>query len=330
MIRKYAISVAPMMNRTDPHFRFFIRLMSKEVLLYTEMVAANALLYGTRTGFLRYNPEEPPVVFQVGGSDPKALAQCAQIIEQAGYTEINLNVGCPSEKVQSGRFGVCLMRDPELVAECVHSMRERCSVPVTVKHRIGVDDEDSYEFLARFVDIVRRAKPGRFIVHARKAILDSFSPKENRNIPPLRYDLVYRLKEDFPKEIIEINGGILTLEQVRWHLQFVDGVMIGRAAYRTPKIFLDIDRELFDKEGPDTGWGRIVEILGRYGEYASREKKRGVSPTALARPIHHFFDGEAGARFWRRGLNRFLRDDPGEVIRELLEKFMENTGERNG
>ena len=236
------------MDRTDRHFRFIMRQMTKKTLLYTEMVTTGAVIHGERERIIGYNAIEKPLVLQVGGDDPKALTECARIAEGAGYDEININVGCPSDRVQNGNFGACLMSQPELVAEGVAEMRKAVKIPVTVKHRIGIDDFDSYEFMLKFVDTVSQSGADRFSVHARKAFLQGLSPKENRTVPPLRYEDVYRLKRERPDLWIEINGGIRTLEATQEHLHHVDGVMIGRAAYEDPYIFARADRDIFKDE----------------------------------------------------------------------------------
>ena len=231
MASRHPVSIAPMMKRTDRHFRYFMRGISKHALLYTEMVTTGALIHGPRERLLRYHADEHPISLQLGGDDPNELRLCARMAEDAGYDEVNLNVGCPSDRVQNGQFGACLMKRPERVAEAVVAMKAEVRIPVTVKHRIGVDDLDQYEDMLNFVDIVSKAKADRFSVHARKAWLQGLNPKENREIPPLRYDEVYELKRVRPDLEIEINGGIKTIESMTSHLEHVDAVMIGRAVY---------------------------------------------------------------------------------------------------
>ena len=248
-----------MMDWTDRHYRFFMRQLTKRTLLYTEMVTTGALLFGNKARHLDYSQEELPLALQLGGDDPKALAECAQLAEAWGYSEVNLNVGCPSSRVQNGNFGVCLMAQPELVARGVAAMREAVSIPVTVKHRIGVDELDRYEDMARFVGIVSEAGVERFTVHARKAWLKGLSPKENRTIPPLRYEDVYRLKREFPHLSIEINGGVKTFEEVREHLEHVDAAMLGRAAYETPYLFATADQEFYGTESLPPTRREVVE-----------------------------------------------------------------------
>ncbi|MCG7914477.1 MAG: tRNA dihydrouridine(20/20a) synthase DusA, partial [Candidatus Thiodiazotropha weberae] len=253
-----------MLDWTDRYCRYFLRLISSHVLLYTEMVTTGAILHGNRARFLDFDPSEHPVALQLGGSEPEALAECAKLGEAWGYDEINLNVGCPSDRVQSGRFGACLMLTPELVADCVKAMRDQVVVDVTVKHRIGVDDQDSYQALCDFVGRVSEAGCETFIVHARKAWLQGLSPKENREIPPLHYETVHQLKQDFPALEIIINGGITTLEQVEQNLKQVDGVMIGREAYNNPWILSQVDRLIYGSEGNPSSRHQIIESMIPY------------------------------------------------------------------
>ena len=242
------LSIAPMMERTDRHYRYFMRQMTRRTLLYTEMITTAAILHGDREKLLGFSSEEKPLSLQVGGDNPQELAECARIAEDMGYDEINLNVGCPSNRVQNGNFGACLMAQPERVAQAVEAMQKAVDLPVTVKHRIGIDQRDRYEDMAHFVRIVSEVGCRRFTVHARKAWLKGLSPKENRNIPPLRYQDVHRLKQEFPHLFIEINGGITTLEQVQEQLKLVDAVMIGRAAYDNPYLFATVDRDLYGED----------------------------------------------------------------------------------
>jgi len=243
MNRKF--SVAPMLDWTDRHERFFLRLISEHCLLYTEMVTTGALIHGDRSRHLDFNHEEHPVAIQLGGSDPTDLAQCAKMAEDHGYNEINLNVGCPSNRVQSGMFGACLMAKPELVAQCVAAMQNAVSIPVTVKHRIGIDENESVEELFEFVDVVAKSGCKTFIVHARKAWLNGLSPKQNRDIPPLRYEVVHQLKQSMPQLDIIINGGIKNLDVAQEQLQYVDGVMMGREVYHNPYILSEVDQQFY-------------------------------------------------------------------------------------
>lgn len=289
-----------MLDWTDRYCRYFLRLISKQVVLYTEMVTTGALLHGERGRFLDFDPSEHPLALQLGGSDPVDLAECAKLGSQWGYDEINLNVGCPSDRVQSGRFGACLMITPELVAECIKAMRDRVTIDVTVKHRIGVDDHDSYQALCDFVGIVSDAGCTTFIVHARKAWLQGLSPKQNREIPPLSYPTVHRLKRDFPHLEVIINGGISGLDQVSSHLEFVDGAMIGREAYHNPWILADADRLIFGQpESPLTRY-QVVDALIPYVEH---ELAKGTPINRMTRHILGLFQGQPGARKWRRVLS---------------------------
>ncbi|MCG7993582.1 MAG: tRNA dihydrouridine(20/20a) synthase DusA [Candidatus Thiodiazotropha lotti] len=289
-----------MLDWTDRYCRYFLRLISSHVLLYTEMVTTGAILHGNRARFLDFDPSEHPVALQLGGSEPEALAECAKLGEAWGYDEINLNVGCPSDRVQSGRFGACLMLTPELVADCVKAMRDQVVVDVTVKHRIGVDDQDSYQALCDFVGRVSEAGCETFIVHARKAWLQGLSPKENREIPPLHYETVHQLKQDFPALEIIINGGITTLEQVEQNLKQVDGVMIGREAYNNPWILSQVDRLIYGSEGNPSSRHQIIESMI---PYIDQELSAGTPINRITRHILGLFQGLPGAKKWRRMLS---------------------------
>lgn len=309
--------VAPMMDWTDRHCRYFHRLLSRHARLYTEMLTTGAVIHGDRARLLGFDPVEQPVALQLGGSDPNDLARSARIGADFGYAEINLNVGCPSDRVSSGRFGACLMAEPQQVATCVAAMREAVEVPVTVKTRIGIDQRDSYRELVDFVGQVAAAGCGTFIVHARKAWLQGLSPKENREIPPLDYARVYRLKRDFPELTIVINGGITDLDQAGQHLQQVDGVMLGRAAYQQPYLLAEVDQRLFDEVRPIAERRDIVTALLPYLE---RELQRGVPLKSMTRHILGLFQGQPGARRWRRQLSEQAHK-PGagiEVVRQAL------------
>lgn len=294
------VSVAPMMDRTDRHYRYFMRQISRHALLYTEMITTGAILHGDRQRLLGYSEIEKPLAIQLGGDAPDALAACAKIAQDVGYDEVNLNVGCPSQRVQSGRFGACLMAHPDVVARAVAAMRSAVDIPVTVKHRIGIDDLDRYEDMANFVDVVARAGADRFSVHARKAWLSGLSPKENRNIPPLRYADVYRLKREFADLVIEINGGIRALDTAAEQLQHVDAVMIGRAAYDNPWLFADVDRRFF---GQDIGPERRAQVAEAMIPYVERQLASGERLHRLTRHMIHLYAGIPGARAWRRHLS---------------------------
>lgn len=292
--------VAPMLDWTDRHCRYFHRLISRHALLYTEMVTTGALLHGDPSRFLQFNKAEHPVAFQLGGSDPKDLAVCAKMIEDWGYDEVNLNVGCPSDRVQNGRFGACLMAEPDLVGECVATMRQAVSIPVTVKSRIGIDERDSYRELLDFVMIVADAGCDTFIVHARKAWLSGLSPKQNREVPPLRYDSVYQLKNDLPGLEIILNGGITTLDQAEEVLKHVDGVMVGREAYHNPYLLAEVDRRFFDESCKPISRQEILNLLI---PYIQQQLKNGVRLNSISRHILGLFHGAPGARGWRRHIS---------------------------
>lgn len=312
------LSVAPMMDRTDRHYRWLLRQITRHTLLYTEMVTAHALLRGDRGRLLAYDPIEHPVALQLGGDDPVMMAECAEIAQKLGYDEVNINVGCPSDRVQSGCFGAILMDRPERVADIVTAMRDATTLPVTVKHRIGVDDRDSYEDMKRFVDIVADAGADRFSVHARKAWLSGLSPKENRNIPPLRYEEVWRLKAERPDLDIEINGGICTLDQAEEHLEHVDAVMIGRAVYDDPWLLRDADQRFFtSSRGLAPTRDDLVERLRVYAEC---ELAAGERFGPIARHVLNLFNGQPGARQWRRHLSThaFRPDADATVLYDAL------------
>lgn len=307
-----------MMECTDRHERYFLRLISRHVLLYTEMVTTGAILHGDQERLLGFDPFEHPVALQVGGSDPGNLARCAKVGQNFGYDEINLNLGCPSDRVQSGRFGACLMEEPELVADCVKAMKSVVDVPVTVKTRIGIDDRDSYEELVQFVETVAKTGCKTFIFHARKAWLQGLSPKENREVPPLRYDVVYRIKGDFPELDVIVNGGITTLDAVRDHLKAVDGVMIGREAYSNPYFLASVDRDFFGEQ--DAVLSRH-EILERYLDYMETQHFDGVRLNQMTKHIIGLFQGMPGARAWRRHIseNAHLSDASIDVVRQAAQ-----------
>jgi len=293
-------SVAPMMDWTDRHCRFFLRLLSKNALLYTEMVTTGALLNGDHDRFLRHNEAEHPLALQLGGSVPLDLAACARMAQEHGYDEVNLNVGCPSDRVQNNMIGACLMGHPQLVADCVKAMRDAVSIPVTVKHRIGINGRDSYEELCDFVDTVRDAGCTSFTVHARIAILEGLSPKENRDIPPLRYDVAARLKADFPELEIILNGGIKTLEACHEHLQTFDGVMLGREAYHNPYVMAEVDQQLFGSTAPVIS---RAEALAQLRPYIAAHIDAGGSMHHITRHVLGLGTGFPGARKFRQLLS---------------------------
>ncbi|TAL95300.1 MAG: tRNA dihydrouridine(20/20a) synthase DusA [Paraburkholderia sp.] len=321
------VSVAPMMDWTDRHCRSFHRILSRHTWLYTEMVTTGALIHGDVARHLAFTSDEAPVALQLGGSEPADLARAAKLGEQWGYDEINLNCGCPSERVQRGAFGACLMNEPQLVADCVKAMRDVVSVPVTVKHRIGVDAVEEYGFVRDFVGTIADAGCSVFIVHARNAILKGLSPKENREIPPLKYDYAYQLKRDFPQLEILINGGVKTLDEVETHLQHVDGVMLGREAYHNPYVLADVDARFYGSSEPalsrEAAEAKLIE-------YCAAELARGTFLGGITRHALGLYRGVAGARGWRRVLsdNRKLAsgdlaifDEARTHLRESAEMF---------
>ncbi len=289
-----------MMDWTDRHCRFFHRLLSQRALLYTEMVTTGALIHGDRQRFLQFDPAEQPLALQLGGSNPRDLAICAKMAEDFGYDEVNLNVGCPSDRVQNGRFGACLMAEPALVADCVAAMAQAVSIPVTVKSRIGIDDKDSYPELVHFIATISQAGCRTFIIHARKAWLSGLSPKQNREVPPLRYDVVYQLKIDFPELEIILNGGVTSLAQADTVLQHVDGVMIGREAYQNPYLLADVDQRLFGiARDPLTR----TDVLQQLIPYIQHQLKMGARLNNVTRHTLGLFHGEYGGRAFRRYLS---------------------------
>lgn len=294
----YRLSVAPMMDWTDRHCRYFHRLLSPHARLYTEMVTSAALVRGKQLRLLEHSQQEHPVALQLGGSDPHELAEAARYGAQAGYDEINLNVGCPSDRVQSGRFGACLMREPVLVGDCVKAMRDAVPVPVTVKCRIGVDDQDEYADLQHFTETMLDAGVEVLVVHARKAWLQGLSPKENREIPPLDYERVYRLKREFPQLVVVINGGITTVPAIREHLAHVDGVMLGRAAYHEPYVLAQVEAALYDMPLPSRD-----SVLQHMRPYIEAELARGTALKHITRHLLGLYQGEPGARAFRRRLS---------------------------
>jgi len=294
---KRTFSVAPMLDWTDRHERFFLRLITQHALLYTEMITTGALIHGDRARHLDFNHDEHPVAIQLGGSDPGDLAVCAKMAEDHGYDEINLNVGCPSNRVQSGMFGACLMAKPELVAECIAAMQDAVDIPVTVKHRIGIDENESIEELFEFVDVVAQAGCKTFIVHARKAWLNGLSPKQNRDIPPLRYDVVHKLKHSMPQLEIIINGGICDLETATEQLKHVDGIMMGREAYHNPYILAQVDQRFYQSEKSVIS---RIEIMQALYPYIEKEIASGTRLHSISRHILGLFNGLPGAKKWRR------------------------------
>jgi len=296
---QHKISIAPMLDWTDRHYRYMARLISRNQLLYTEMVTTGAIIHG-KGDYLRYNEQEHPISLQLGGSNPTDLATCAKLAQEYGYDEVNINVGCPSDRVQNGKFGACLMAEPTLVAQAIDAMRSVVDIPVTVKHRIGIDELDSYQFMCDFVGQVSEAGCTDFTVHARKAWLSGLSPKQNREIPPLDYERVYRLKRDFSDLSISINGGITSLEQASEHLKFVDGVMIGREAYANPYTMAGVDSLFYDDHGPVLSRHQVVETMM---EYIENHLQQGGKLNHITRHMLTIFMGLPGAKQWRRFLS---------------------------
>ena len=304
-----------MLDWTDRHERFLLRLISKEALLYTEMVTTGALIHGDVERHLKFNAEEHPVALQLGGSEPEAMASCAKMAEDYGYDEVNINVGCPSDRVQSGAFGACLMAEPELVADNVAAMQNAVGIPVTVKNRIAIDEMEEYETLHRFLSIVSAAGCKTFIVHARKAWLKGLSPKQNRDVPPLNYELVYQMKREFPELEIIINGGIKTLDETQQHLEQVDGVMMGREVYHNPFIMSGVDQRFYQSQDNQK---TAEEILEAFMDYMQGQLAQGVYLKHMSRHLLGLFSGQPGAKAWRRHIseNAYKEGANVEVIRQ--------------
>ncbi len=312
------VSVAPMMDCTDRHERYFLRLISKNVLLYTEMVVSEAIDRGDKKKLLSFNLDEKPVALQLGGSSPRLLSNAAKIGEDFGYDEINLNLGCPSKKVQKNKFGACLIKDPHLVADCLNEMQSKTKLPVTVKTRIGYDDVEDYESLFNFINLLKSTGVKTFIIHARKAMLGKFTPKQNLNIPPLKYEMVYKLKKDFKDLEIIINGGITSTSDIKNHLDKVDGVMIGRSVYHSPYILADIEKEIFKNENILTR----EEIIQKLIPYVKNETKKGTRLNQIMRHTLGLFHGQTGSSFWKRYLseNMCVRDADVKKIDHIMDK----------
>ena len=310
------ISVAPMMGWTDRHDRYFMRLISPHALLYTVMITTGALVHGKKHEILEFNAEEHPVALQLGGSDPKDLAYCAKLAEQYGYDEVNLNCGCPSERVQNGKFGACLMAEPQLVAECIDAMKQATSLPVTIKTRIGIDDQDGYSFLTDFIGPIAEKGCDTFIIHARKALLNGLSPAENRTIPPLKWETAHKLKQDFPHLTIILNGGIKTVENIQESLNHVDGVMIGREAYQNPYFLAEIEREIFQTPRLRTRH----EVIEAMIPYIDSSLQNGYDLKDITRHILGLYQGLPGARRWRQVLSNeaYKPAANANVVREAL------------
>ena len=316
------VSVAPMMDCTDRHERYFLRLISKNTLLYTEMIVDEAINRGDKKKLLEFNINEKPVALQLGGSSPKLLAEAAKVGEDFGYDEINLNLGCPSKKVEKNKFGACLMKEPNLVADCLSKMQSVTKLPITIKTRIGYDNVEDYENFFNFISILKKTGVKTFIIHARKAMLGKFTPKQNLNIPPLKYDYVYKLKEDFPNEEIILNGGITSVDEIKPHLKKTDGDMIGRAAYHTPYFLAEIEGESFNNKNIPSR----QEVIENLVPYIKDETNKGTRLNQIMRHTIGLFHGQTGASYWKKYLseNMCVRDADVKKIDHLMDKIKYN------
>ena len=316
------VSVAPMMDCTDRHERYFLRLITKNTLLYTEMIVDEAINRGDKKKLLEFNINEKPVALQLGGSSPKLLAEATKVGEEFGYDEINLNLGCPSRKVEKNKFGACLMKEPQLVADCLSKMKSVTKLPITIKTRIGYDNVEDYENLYNFISILKSTGIKTFIIHARKAMLGKFTPKQNLNIPPLKYDYVYKLKKDFVNEQIIINGGITSVGDIKFHLEKTDGVMIGRAAYHTPYLLAEIEKDIFKNNDIPTRQDVIEQLI----PYIKDELKKGTRLNQIMRHTLGLFHGQTGASYWKRYLseNMCVRDADIKKIDHIMDKIKYN------
>ena len=316
------VSVAPMMDCTDRHERYFLRLISKNTLLYTEMIVDEAINRGDKKKLLEFNIKEKPVALQLGGSSPKLLSEASKVGEDFGYDEINLNLGCPSKKVEKNKFGACLMKEPNLVADCLSKMQGSTKLPITIKTRIGYDDVEDYENLFNFISTLKSTGVKTFIIHARKAMLGKFTPKQNLNIPPLKYDYVYKLKKDFPNEEIIINGGITSAEDAKFHLKKTDGIMIGRAAYHTPYLLAEIEKEIFNNNNVLSR----QEVIENLIPYIKNEIKKGTRLNQIMRHTLGLFHGQTGASHWKRYLseNMCVRNADVKKIDHIMDKIKFN------
>ena len=316
------VSVAPMMDCTDRHERYFLRLISKNILLYTEMIVSEAISRGDKKKLLSFNINEKPIALQIGGSSPKLLAEATKAGEEFGYDEINLNLGCPSKKVEKNKFGACLMKEPNLVADCLSKMQSVSKLPITIKTRIGYDNIEDYENLYKFIETLKNTGVKTFIIHARKAMLGKFTPKQNLNIPPLKYNIVYKLKKDFTNEEIILNGGITSTEQIKEHLKKVDGVMIGRSVYHTPYLLADIEKEIFNNSNVLSR----QEVLEQLIPYVKAEIQKGTRLNQIMRHTLGLFHGQTGSSFWKRYLseNMCVRDADVQKIDHIMDKIKFN------
>ena len=319
---KKTISVAPMMDCTDRHDRYFLRLISKNVKLFTEMIVAKAIIKGDRDFLLKFNLLEKPLVLQIGGSDPKELAEATKIAESYGYDEVNLNLGCPSKKFQKNKFGACLMKEPNLVGDCIAEMKNACNLPISVKTRIGFDDCEDYEYLKKFLTIIRKAGSEIFYIHARRAILSKLSPKQNLNIPPLNYNFVYNIKKDFNDNAVILNGGIDSVDKIKTHLKKVDGVMIGRAAYHSPYFLSYIEKEIFKNENV-LSRSEVMELMI---PYIKEETKNGTRLNQIMRHTIGLFHGQKGSSYWKRYLseNMCIREADLQKVNHIMDHIKNN------
>ena len=321
---KKTISVAPMMDCTDRHERYFLSLISKNIQLYSEMIVSNAIIKGDRDKILSFRKVKNPTILQLGGSNPSELAEACKISEQYGYDEINLNLGCPSKKVQKNKFGACLMKEPNLVADCVNAMVNATKLPISIKTRIGYNNIENYEFLKNFITTIKKAGTKKFIIHARRAILTKLSPKQNLSIPPLKYDFVYKLKEEFKEDEVIINGGINETIQIKEHLKKVDGVMIGRAIYHSPFFLAEIEKEIFGNED-------ILsrnEVMEKLIPYIQEETKKGVQLNHIMRHTVGLFHGQSGSKQWKQYLskNMCIRDADIQKVEHIMDQIKKNDG----
>ena len=323
---KKTISVAPMMDCTDRHDRYFLRLISKNVKLFTEMIVAKAIIKGDRDFLLKFNLLEKPLVLQIGGSDPKELAEATKIAESYGYDEINLNLGCPSKKVQKNKFGACLMKEPNLVGECVNEMINATTLPVTVKTRIGIDDIEDYGYLKKFITIIKNAGAKTFIIHARRAILNKLTPKQNLNIPPLNYNFVYKIKKDFPNDAIILNGGVDSINKIQAHLKKIDGVMIGRAAYHSPYFLAEVEKEIFNNHNIPSR----TEVMERMIPYIEEETGKGIRLNQIMRHTIGLFHGQKGSAHWKRYLskNMCIREADLQKVNHIMDHIKYNNNNK--
>ena len=320
MIRK--VSVAPMMDCTDRHDRYFLRLISRNVMLYTDMIVSEAIKRGDKKKLLSFNLKERPLALQIGGSSPKILSEAAKIGEDFGYDEINLNLGCPSKKVQKNRFGACLMKEPDLVGECINEMSNSCTIPISAKTRIGYNEVEDYDFFKSFIEIIKKAGSNIFIIHARRAILEKLSPKQNLNVPPLNYNFVYNLKKDFHQNNIILNGGVRSTDQIKEHLKHVDGVMIGRAVYHSPYFLADVERDIFSNNNVPTR----TEVMEQMIPYIKEETKRETRLNQIMRHTVGLFHGQKGSGYWKRYLsvNMCIREADLQKVNHIMDHIKNN------